>query len=101
MALHKKECACSPCSCKTKTTLIIKCNSGFPNNLFLRGEGIAELNWEKGVKMENIKADEWRWETSASFTKAQVKVLLNDRVYETGANHVIECGQTVTFTPTF
>ena len=85
----------------SSTKIIIKYNCGFPNNLFIRGEGISDLNWDRGVAMKNIKSDEWMWETDKPFNKAQFKVLLNDRVYEQGPNHSIECGKTGIFSPKF
>ena len=83
------------------TKIIIKYNCGFPNNLFIRGEGLSGLNWDRGVAMKNVKSDEWMWETDKPFNKAQFKILLNDRVYEQGPNHSIECGKTGIFAPKF
>ena len=107
----QEACMFEPCVCTTstrskgvgtKTTKItVKCNCGFPNNLFLRGEGVNGLNWNKGVAMKNIKADEWVWETSQQFNKAQFKILLNDKQYEAGENHALECGASVRITPKF
>src|SRR6185295_4009827 len=64
------------------TRIVVKCNCGFPNNLFLRGEGIDGLSWQRGVQLKNTKPDEWIWETSEQFKKGKIKVMLNDRVYE-------------------
>lgn len=86
---------------KPKTHLIVKCNCGFPNNLYIRGEGVPGLSWTKGVLMKNIKADEWHFEIDLPFTSGFIKVLVNDKWYEKGDNHKIECGKTVTFTPSF
>jgi hypothetical protein len=86
---------------KPKTVIIVKCNCGFPNNLYIRGEKIPGLSWTKGILLKNAKVDEWRWETETPFTSGEVKVLINDKVYEKGNNHKIECGTTSTFTPSF
>jgi hypothetical protein len=83
------------------TKIVVKCNCGFPNNLFIRGEGIAGLTWERGMPMKNVKADEWLWETDKPFTKGQFKVLINDKVYEQGNNHMLSQGQDIAFTPKF
>jgi len=83
------------------TRVVIKCNCGYPNNLFLRGEGIPGISWERGVQMKNLKPDEWVWETNHSFKKAEIKIVLNDRVYEQGQNHVVEAGKTISFEPHF
>lgn len=83
------------------TQIVVKCNCGFPNTLFIRGEGIAELNWNKGQPLRNVKADEWVWETNRPFIKGQFKVLINDKQYEVGENHLLECGKKCTLTPRF
>ena len=86
---------------KTVTKITVKYNCGFPNNLFIRGEGIQGLNWEKGVALKNVKADEWTWETDKPFNKAKFKILLNDMHYENGENHIPDCGKQITCTPKF
>src|ERR1700730_14510198 len=52
------------------TKIVVKCNCGFPNNLYLRGEGISGLSWDKGVLMKCAKSDEWIWETDKPFGNA-------------------------------
>jgi hypothetical protein len=89
-----------PANSKT-TKIVVKCNCGFSNKLFLRGEGISGLNWDKGILMKCTKADEWIWETNKPFNHAEVKILLNDKEYEVGENHDIECGKAISFTPKF
>lgn len=84
----------------TKTRIIVKYDVGFKNTLFIRGK-IANLNWEKGVPMKNIKSDEWIWETDLPFPPGEFKVLINDQFYETGYNHPIKSGSTVQYTPRF
>ena len=83
------------------TKIVIKCNCGFPNNLFIRGEGIQGLSWDRGMQLKNTKPDEWVWETDQQFKKGKVKIILNDRVYEQGDNHAIECGKLISFEPHF
>lgn len=83
------------------TKITVKCDCGFPNTLYLRGEGIAGLSWNKGVPMKNVKPDEWVWETNKPFITGQYKVLINDKQYETGENHPINCGTQVCCTPKF
>ncbi len=84
-----------------KTKIIVKCNCGFPNSLFIRGEGINGLSWEHGQKMTNIKSDEWVWETDKPFQKCQFKVLINDMRYEQGDNHTLDCGKSIICSPKF
>jgi hypothetical protein len=83
------------------TRITVKCNCGFPNNLYLRGEGIPGVNWEKGIKLTCVKADEWIWESDAPFKHAKFKILINDKQYEKGDNHSVDCGNTIAFTPNF
>ena len=104
-------CMFEPCVCTTPTrsksvqtkttTIVVKCNCGFPNNLFVRGEGVNGLSWNRGAPMKNVKADEWVWETSQQFNRAQFKILLNDKQYEVGENHTMECGVSIRITPKF
>lgn len=91
----------APTARKGTTKIVVKCNCGFPNSLYLRGEGIPGVNWEKGIRMQCVKADEWVWETDKPFAEAQFKILLNDAKYETGENHSIQCGKSLTFVPKF
>lgn len=89
---------------KPKTTGITRVkvhfNCGFNNNLYIRGQG-ANLSWEKGHLLKNVKADEWLWETTTPFTRGEFKILLNDKDYEQGENHIIRNGDNFEFTPHF
>ncbi|MEI8364903.1 MAG: hypothetical protein WCF65_00655 [Parachlamydiaceae bacterium] len=82
------------------TQIVIKYDVGFNNHLFLRGKG-ANLSWEKGIPLKNVKRDEWTWETSTPFSSCEFKVLINDIHYETGENHKLNCGASVHYTPKF
>ncbi|WP_068466889.1 hypothetical protein [Candidatus Protochlamydia phocaeensis] len=83
-----------------KTRLTIKYDVGYNNQLYIRGKG-ANLNWEKGQPLKNVKADEWTWETDQHFSQCEFKILINDRTYEQGDNHLINCGASMTYTPHF
>jgi hypothetical protein len=86
---------------RSHTKIVVKYNCGFPNNLFLRGEGIPDVTWEKGVQLTCVKENEWVWETTAPFKHAKFKILINDKQYETGENHSIDCGKSIILTPNF
>lgn len=86
---------------KSSTKIVVKYDCGFSNALFIRGEGIANLNWNKGLPLKNVKKDEWVWETDRPFVKAEYKILINDVKYEIGENHKINNGSTVLCTPNF
>lgn len=83
-----------------KTRVIVKFDTGFSNQLYIRGKG-ANLSWDKGIPLKNVKADEWVWETDAPFTTCEFKVLINDKYYETGENHPLHAGANVLYTPRF
>mgnify|MGYP000656202319 CR=1 FL=1 len=83
-----------------KTRIIIKYDVGFSNEIFLRGKG-ANLSWDKGIPLKNIKNDEWLWETDVPFTHCEFKVLINDHHYEVGENHKLSCGAHIHYTPKF
>lgn len=85
---------------KTKTRVIVKYDVGFNNNLFLRGNG-ANLSWEKGTPLKNVKNDEWIWETDLPFIEGEFKVLINDKNYEMGENRRLTSGMSITYTPIF
>jgi hypothetical protein len=92
--------SCSADKKENKTRLTIKCDTGFSNQLYIRGKG-ANLNWNKGQPLKNIKADEWTWETDEHFTNCEFKILMNDNQYETGDNHSIQCGAHLLYSPRF
>jgi hypothetical protein len=84
----------------SKTRITIKYDVGFPNQLYIRGKG-ANLSWDKGQLLKNVKPDEWVWETDAHFTHCEFKVLINDRIYENGDNHQLNAGSNLLYTPHF
>jgi outer membrane biosynthesis protein TonB len=84
---------------KKTTTIIAKCDIGFGNTLFIRGEG-AGLGWEAGIAMENIDSETWTWSAEADST-VEAKVLINDDNWAAGSNTVTEPGETVTIEPSF
>ncbi len=82
------------------TRIIIHCNCGFKNNIFIRGQG-AGLSWEKGIMLKNLGPDLWQWETDKAINFLEFKVLINDTHYELGENHVLTKEGTAEFTPRF
>lgn len=88
------------CKKGPKTRIIIRYDVGFNNTLSLRGKG-ANLSWDKGILLKNVKPDEWIWETESFFNMCEFKVLINDTTYETGKNHPLSCGASIQYTPIF
>lgn len=80
--------------------IVIKYDVGFGNTLYIRGHG-ANLSWDRGIPLKNVKGDEWVWETNATFTKCEFKIILNDTCYESGPNHLLTYGSDVNYTPHF
>lgn len=83
-----------------RSAIRVKCNVGFGNNLFIRGQGPG-LSWMQGVLLTNVAPDEWIWETSEPFELCEFKVLVNDKDFEAGENHKLPQGTTVQYTPCF
>ncbi|MCP5469334.1 MAG: hypothetical protein H7A36_02385 [Chlamydiales bacterium] len=71
-----------------------------PQQLYLRGEGAAGLNWEKGVKL-TPQEDDWIWETEEPFSAGEFKVLINDQTYELGSSHRLYPGASIRINPKF
>jgi hypothetical protein len=86
---------------KRKTRIVVNFDAGFQNTLYVRGEGIPNLTWEKGIPLKNVKKDEWIIELDAPFKAGQFKVLINDQTFEAGSNHPIAAGSSVRVKPRF
>ncbi len=82
-----------------KTRIIVHIDSTQP--LFLRGEGVSSLSWDKGIELQHVKEDEWVWETDESFSNAQFKILLNDQTMELGDSHPLYPGASMRINPKF
>ena len=83
-----------------KTKIIVNCDAGFSNELYIRGEG-ANLNWSKGQKLKNVSANEWTWECDQSVSKCEFKILINDECFEKGENHSLSEGACFKCKPQF
>lgn len=84
-----------------KTRIVVQLNADFPSPIYLRGEGLSELSWEKGIAMQHTKPDEWVFETETPFTTGEFKVLVNDTTYELGENHPLYPGASIRINPKF
>jgi hypothetical protein len=85
----------------TKTRIVVHFDCGFGNALFIRGEGISTLSWNKGSLLKNCGPKEWMWETERPFSIAKFKILLNDHSFEKGENHALAFGNKVDISPAF
>ena len=98
--IFKKEAPTQAATKVATTRLRVKFDCGFPNNLTIRGKG-GNLSWERGLPLKNVKPNEWIWETSDTFTTLEFKLLINDRTYERGENHVLKNGDDMLYSPIF
>ncbi len=92
----EKACTAKP----GRTRITIKYDVGFQNAVYLRGDG-PDLSWNRGIKLKNVKADEWVWETDRPFKAGEFKVLVNDTHFEQGENHRLVPGAHLEYTPRF
>ncbi|MEZ5315018.1 MAG: hypothetical protein R3E91_02235 [Chlamydiales bacterium] len=86
---------------QTITRVFIQFGQDVSKELYLRGEGIPDLSWEKGIKIKHISPHEWVFETNTIFSSGLFKVLINDEIYELGENHPIYPGASIRINPKF
>lgn len=92
-------CGCAKCKSKEKSIAIFKCDIGWGNSLFIRGE--KPLNWEKGKALSyDEKKQGWIFETTCK-KDLEFKVLINDEHWSEGENFVLHGGKTEVFEPKF
>ena len=82
------------------TTISAKVDIGFGNMLYIRGEGPG-LNWNRGVPMDCVAADEWTWSTKSANSPFSCKVLINDEIWSTGEDFVVPPGERLVCYPSF
>ncbi len=87
-------------SCGGLTRIVVKKDAGWGNSLYIRGEG-AGLNWQKGVLLQCVDADEWLWENKIAKGSVEFKILINDEFWSDGENLTVSAGETLTCYPTF
>jgi hypothetical protein len=82
-----------------KTRIVVQIQTN--DSIYLRGEGLSGLSWDKGVVLKHTKPDEWVFETDQPFTSGEFKVLVNDATYELGENHPLYPGASIRINPKF
>ncbi len=82
------------------TTIVAKIDVGFGNQLFIRGNG-ADLNWDRGIELDNTAPNEWRLTSGEIQDDIECKFLINDRVWSSGDNLTLKAGGELVFEPTF
>jgi len=91
--------AAQPATAKA-TTVVARCDVGFGNTVFIRGEGKG-LSWEVGIPLSNNGRDEWVWTSTEIVVDTPFKLLLNDETWAEGENCIAIPGTTVEITPRF
>ena len=81
------------------TIIDVKLNVGFGNAVFLRGQG-AGLTWERGLPLDCVDAQTWRWCGMAK-DPITFKLLINDKVWSAGNDLRIAPGQKIEVAPEF
>lgn len=83
------------------TTICVKATLGIGSKLFIRGEGAAELSWEKGTPMQYIALGKWSWAPKNQTTPIHFKVYIDDDVPQEQPPQTVNPGQTYNFVPHF
>lgn len=84
-----------------KTRIVIQVDPNLSSSLFLRGEGVQGLSWEKGIELKHGQSDEWIFETDQPFETGEFKVLIDDTTFELGDNHRLYPGASICINPKF
>lgn len=84
-----------------KTRIVVQVDADFSEAIYLRGEGLSGLSWEKGVELKKTQPTEWVFETDQPFSTGQFKVLANDETFELGENHSLYPGASMRINPKF
>ena len=90
----------TPALTEVATIIEAKIDVGFGNSLFIRGQG-AELSWDKGQPLNCIDGTTWMWSTTEAKAKLVFKLVLNDVVWASGEDLVLEPGKKIQVVPKF
>jgi hypothetical protein len=82
------------------TTITANFDVGFGNALYLRGDGPG-LSWDKGIRLECVADDKWSIALGEAARPFVFKFLINDEVWSTGEDYLVDPGVSVTLTPKF
>ncbi len=95
----ESECCCSKIE-NSLTKIIAEVNIGFGNTLYIRGAGCG-LNWEKGIALKNHDTNFWALELPQCTEDFEYKLLINDKIWNTGENFVAHRNQQNIVKPKF
>lgn len=82
------------------TEIIVEYDVGFGNTMFIRGN-TCDLYWDKGIAMENIGNNIWKWETTSKCNDIEFKLLINDETWSEGENFTATAYSQNYITPKF
>ncbi len=73
--------------------IVVHFDAGYGNTLFIRGD-MKPFDWNYGLKCENYSNDTWIFDIERPKSGTlNFKVLLNDMVWQSGFNEIMEIGQ--------
>ena len=92
----------TPLRQKTVTTIRVHYDTGYGNNMYLRGSSYP-LWWDSGRKMFNVNSNTWVYEIERipAGQTFEFKPLINDSKWSSGNNYVATGGQTIDIYPNF
>lgn len=86
---------------KDTTRIVVQLDKNIAKSIYLRGEGISTLSWERGVELQQFHENEWVFETNEVFSTGEFKLLINDQTYELGESHILYPGASIRINPKF
>ncbi len=84
------------------TYITIKYNAGFGNSLSICGTG-PQMSWDvqKALPLRCVGDDIWVYETNANFQEFNFKIVLNNKFWEKGSDHLVRQDNPQQITPHF
>jgi hypothetical protein len=84
------------------TYITVKYNAGYGNFISICGTG-PNMSWdpEKALLLRCVGKDTWVYETSDLFEPFHCKILLNNKIWERGSDHIIDRNNPMEFSPHF
>lgn len=84
----------------TVTRVVAEHDPGFGRHLWIRGS-VAPLGWTRGWPMHALSPGRWRFVATELAGTVELKALVDDVTWQTGANQRVGAGDDLTFTPSF
>jgi len=82
------------------TIIFARIDIGFGNHLYIRGEAPG-MSWDHGIAMDCVGNSLWTTSIKNAAVPVVFKLLVNDLSWSTGADFVVQPGQSLTVDPKF